>query len=515
MIEQMEKICPLTPAGVLVDFEKDAFALLDVEVELEAGAELFIAIGEVLKADGSLHDSPGGYRTYRTMTRSCPAGVSRFTFSITPHDSPCLAAVSAPRPAEAKSEVIPFRYVRIAGGNGRARLSRQAFFHDFDDNAAAFSCNDDRLNRLWKFCHYSIKATSALGLFIDGERERCPYEGDAYINQLGWFCCTTDPVIAKRTIDWFGALPTWPVEWRLMVPLIVRDYLLYTGDTSQLREWISWLPARLLPELEDLTHLLRHGNGTVRTIVDWPLCYRDDYVFGEFDFVPNAYFVRALEAMAELTGNVAYAAKARLVRKQMQLRFFRDSLPVDSSESIHTSLHTAVFSLWADIAPDPAPLRELIRSKGMACSVFAAQFLLDVCFEHGMADHAVQLMTADGKHSWFNMIRNGATISMEAWDDSEKPNQDWNHAWGAAPANAIPRRLCGIRPVTAGFRRFVVDPRPGTVTDFALRHPTPHGAVELVLEAGQHLKLVVPDGTEAVFRNRVLPAGTHQLTLEK
>lgn len=39
------------------------------------------------------------------------------------------------------------------------------------------------------------------------------------------------------------------------------------------------------------------------------------------------------------------------------------------------------------------------------------------------------------------MIDQGSTITMEAWSLKAKPNQDWNHAWGAAPANLLPRYL--------------------------------------------------------------------------
>ena len=510
MIHVTELARPLAPAGTLVDFGLDAYAALEVEIDLKREAELELAIGEVLNPDGTLNEAPGGWRIVRTMKRRAPAGPSRFAFELAPHRGPNENTFTVPVPPEAGGEVIPFRYVQIKGGEGTVKLRRRELFDDFDDAAAHFSCSDPRLNRVWEFCRYTMKATSALGVFVDGERERCPYEGDAYINQLGWFCCTPSAAIARRTIDWFEILPTWPVEWRLLTPLLVRDYLLYTGDEASVRNWLRWLPARLLPELEQPYGFLR-GNDRVREIVDWPEGFRDGYVFGPFNFVPNAYYVKALEAMAELTGNTAYAAKANSLRARLRARFFAEGLPADSTETRHTSLHSAVFALWAEIAEDPAPLCKLIRAKGMACSVFAAQFLLDVSFRYGMADHGAALMTGNDLHSWLHMLDCGATIAMEAWDDSLKPNQDWNHAWGAAPANIIPRRLCGVRPTAPGFRRFTVDPQPGPVTDFELRQPTPLGPVEVTLEGGRQLKIAVPEGAEALYRGRVLAAGRHTL----
>lgn len=109
------------------------------------------------------------------------------------------------------------------------------------------------------------------------------------------------------------------------------------------------------------------------------------------------------------------------------------------------------------------------------------------------------------------MLDKGATIAMEAWDDSFKPNQDWNHPWGAAPGNIIVRYLCGVRPLEPGFRKFTVDPQPAGLNHFELRTPTPNGPVLLRMESPERYVLTVPDGTAALFRGKSLPPGTHEL----
>ena len=96
------------------------------------------------------------------------------------------------------------------------------------------------------------------------------------------------------------------------------------------------------------------------------------------------------------------------------------------------------------------------------------------------------------------MLNAGSTIAMEAWDDTVKPNQDWNHAWGAAPANLIPRRVCGIRPVSAGFRRFIVDPRPAGVEKLYLEQPTPCGKIIMNYCRGK-VDVEFPQGLTAEF----------------
>lgn len=67
---------------------------------------------------------------------------------------------------------------------------------------------------------------------------------------------------------------------------------------------------------------------------------------------------------------------------------------------------------------------------------------------------------------------------MEAWDMKYKPNSDWNHAWGAAPANIIPRWLWGIRPVRPGFSHAVIKPQPGSLKYCKIKVPTIRGFIE-------------------------------------
>ena len=75
----------------------------------------------------------------------------------------------------------------------------------------------------------------------------------------------------------------------------------------------------------------------------------------------------------------------------------------------------------------------------MVCSPYFAQYYLEALCKYGRKDVAKRLMTSRGERSWLGMIDQGATMTMEAWSLKAKPNQDWNHAWGAAPLNIIAR----------------------------------------------------------------------------
>lgn len=114
----------------------------------------------------------------------------------------------------------------------------------------------------------------------------------------------------------------------------------------------------------------------------------------------------------------------------------------------------------------------------MACSVYGSQYLMDGLYNAGAADYALDLLTDTSDRSWYNMIRIGSTITLEAWDLKYKNNLDWNHAWGAVPANAIPRGLWGIQPKTPGFGIATIKPQLGDLKNSTIEVPTIKGTIK-------------------------------------
>lgn len=487
------------------DFGKAAFGRIVLEFDLPSPATVNVAAGECLK-DGNIDPAPGGYRKYFSGTIHLPAGKGKTDFPFPAHIAPNPKVKKCLSPA-GDAEVMPFRYVEISVVDGFVTPIRLAYFGGFNDHASEFVSSSDALNELWEFCKYSIKATNAFECYIDGERERLPYEGDAYINQLGHFCCDAAYHKAKNTIIRLLGTPTWPIEWRLLMPVLVRDYVLYSGDTAGCRAWQEALenaifldkinPDGLLPA--DFQQIC---NGEqVRTIIDWPPAERDNCEFGDVMSVPNSYLYAALWSMEELYGDEKYRLMAEKLKKSLHEQLKKSGIFVDCIGSCHSSIHALAFPIaWgvADTADYPALARQL-AGRELACSVYGAQYVLDACFICGLESHAIKLLTRRGERSWLGMIDQGSSISMEAWNNKIKPNQDWNHAWGAAPANIIPRRLCGIRPVKPGFAAFTVEPKPGDLEFFRYRQPTPHGAITVEFRRGTGTTVTLPDNRSETF----------------
>ena len=498
-------IISVAPETLLLDFGRTAFARLELKLNGKAGQNIEIALGEVL-TDGRLNRNPGGYRCIKIIPLTLQEGWHRYQVEIPLHKAPNPALPKLYPPAEAGGEIAPFRYVEISGYAGKFEARQLAVFAPFNDEAAYFNSSDQTLNQIWELCKYSIKATTSFGMYIDGERERLPYEGDTYINQLGHFCCDADYRMARQTIDYLFEHPTWPTEWSLIMIMVACDYCLYSGDEESYKRWKAPLKDKLLLNRVGVDSLLI---GSDKDITDWPESERDEYEFGPVNLVPNCYFHHALK----LSGELELAAK---VKTSIRASMFKNGLFVDNPNSKHNSLHGNMFALrynLAEVAEYPKILA-FIQSRGMACSVYGAQFLLEACYQGKLADYALDLMTSNGLRSWQNMIKCGSTITMEAWDNSLKPNQDWNHAWGAAPANIIPRELVGIKPLKPNFARFSLEPQIASLEYVELRHPTGHGPIKVLIQ-DKEMVFTVPDGTAAVYDGVEYSFGEHRLALNR
>jgi alpha-L-rhamnosidase len=228
--------------------------------------------------------------------------------------------------------------------------------------------------------------------------------------------------------------------------------------------------------------------------------------------VVNAFHGRALVLMSRIAqvlgradDHARFAKQADLVKATInRLLYDRErGVYVDGEGSDHASLHSNMFMLAFDLVPEDRrqSVVSFLKSRGMACSVYGAQFLLEALYHSGEGQYALELLTAQHDRSWWNMIQVGSTITLEAWDHKYKNNLDWNHAWGAAPADIIPRHLLGIRPLAPGFGKVLIQPQPGSLEHASGTMPTIRGPIRVSLENhdGQpfELRIDIPDNVTA------------------
>lgn len=519
-----------------VAFEKHAFGTIELEITSPRNARVVeVHFAEKLSGKNTIDRKPPGTIRYRKAEVKLKKGTHTYRIQVPP-DARNTKPVAIAMPPHI-GEVIPFRYCEIIECPSPVTADgiRQVAAHTpFDEDASSFISSDETLNQIWDLCKYSIKATSFCGVYVDGDRERIPYEADAYLNQLCHYCVDDEYGMARVTQKHFIEHPTWPTEWLLHSPLMAWAEYMYTGDLAFSREYYEDLKVRVLVDLAREDGLISTATGLAskellaalnlekppRDLVDWPPASftrgqkygeRDKYEMVAVNTVVNAFHYRALVVIAEIADLLDKDQDARMFSDRAKKvyasfnRVFWDSkkgVYVDGEGSKHAALHANMFPLALGLVPEQrkASVVKHIESRGMACSVYGAQYLLEGLYEAGQDQYALALMTAKHDRSWWNMIEVGSTVTLEAWDWKYKNNLDWNHAWGAVPANIIPRYLMGVRPLTPGFGKVLINPQPGDLKKASVTVPTPRGAVHVAFENTKDkpfkLTVMVPQGME-------------------
>ena len=520
---RIERIAPVNmfkaaDGSYFVDFGKDAFGTLELRYKASKNETLAISLGEKL-LNGKIDTNPGGTIRFAEVKLPVSPGQINYTIQLTiDKRNTGEAAIHLP---DSLGVVMPFRYAEIRNASQpiiATEVRQKALFHYFDLQQSDFSSSDTVLNQVWNLCKYSIKATSFTGMYIDGDRERIAYEADAYINQLGHYAVDREYYMARATIEHFMTHPTWPTEWQLHVALMAYQDYYYSGDTELLKKYYNQLKYKSLTDLSREDGLISTTTGRVtgelmkslgfkdskerlRDIVDWPPGQkdtnwklvnsngeRDGHELLPINTVVNCFFFENMVVMAEIAGvlnkpfdKARFEVMAEKVKIAINQKLFDPAKGyyIDGEGASHSSLHSNMVALAFGLVPDAyvKSVTDFVKSRGMACSVYGSQFLLEGLYKYNQGQYALDLLRSTGDRSWWNMIRSGSTISLEAWDMKYKPNSDWNHAWGAAPANIIPRCLWGIRPKVPGYSKATIHPQMGDLKYCSIKVPTLLGPI--------------------------------------
>jgi alpha-L-rhamnosidase len=527
-----------------IDFGKDAFGTLVINLNTSVTDTLVIHLGEKILNNFNIDRNPGGTIRYQKVKLAVSPLYHSYTIKL-PADKRNTNPPAVALP-DSFGVITPFRYCEIENLKvpvNNVAIRQMVYNYSFNESSSSFICSDTILNKIWNLCKYSMKATSFCGVYIDGDRERIPYEADAYINQLSHYSVDNEYSIARRTNKYFISNPTWPTEWILTTVLLFYNDFMYTGDIAPLMENYKALKAKTLIGLEREDGLIssksdnltdefmsklgfRDNKQRIRDIVDWPPAQkdtgwklftpegeRDGYELVPVNTVVNSYHYINLKLMSEIAGwlnkkddSIYFLRRSQLVRQSVNNNLFdrKNGRYVDGENSNHSSLHANMFPLAFGLVPEEyvKQVVSFIKTKGMACSVYGAQFLLESLYRVNEADYALDLMTSTSGRSWWNMIRSGSTITMEAWDMKYKPNSDLNHAWGAAPANIISREMWGIKPGKPGYSEVIIKPQMSRLSSGKIIVPTRMGQINAEYkEEGNKFSyiIVLPPGMKGEF----------------
>jgi alpha-L-rhamnosidase len=173
-------------------------------------------------------------------------------------------------------------------------------------------------------------------------------------------------------------------------------------------------------------------------------------------FVNTYYLIKSLMYMKEIACIINekfdYESKLSDFKKALVRKYFDN----DTHTFFKSVQGADAFALDIDLGDEETEkklLKKYSAADGFDTGIFGTYVLINVLFERGYADEAVRLLTSEGKNSFGNMMKAGATTLWERWDSL------WshNHPMFGAVVEHIFSYLIGIR--FENFKKIIIEPQ--------------------------------------------------------
>jgi len=391
---------------------------------------------------------------------------------------------------------------------------------------APFRCNDEFLNELWMRSARTLYITMRDNYMDCPDRERAQWWGDA-VNELGEAFYALTPSSHQLALKGIYELMNWqradgvifsPVpagNWHKELPLQMLASVgwygfyiqyFYSADSS----FIPVIYDRLRRYLHEVWQVDETGFAIERA-GDWS--WGDWGQNVDMGVLTNCWYYLALKAEREFALMLNKTKDAEDIRLMMECiekafdgKFWTGTAyrsPGYRGETDDRAQAMAVVSGLASKSKYPALAKVL--KKEYHASPYMEKYVLEALCQMGEVAFAIERM----KQRYEKMLNyKEYTTLFEGWGIGSEGfgGGTINHAWSGGPLTILSQKICGIEPVSPGFRTFRVAPQLGTLTEASATIASVNGEIKVdVLKKGKKLtiKVLVPDGTtcELVFPN--------------
>ncbi len=422
-------------------------------------------------------------------------------------------------------------YVVPAGVQVLELKYRETGYHS--EFAGRFTSSDPFLNRLWQKAQRTLYLTMRDNYMDCPDRERAQWTGDAVLESEESFYAldTQSHALARK---WLRELVAWqrpdhslysPVpagNWDQELPDQILatvgyyglwTYYLHTGDRQTV--------ADLYPHVQRYLALWEKRPDGLMAI------RKGGWLWGDWgdnrDMLPlfNAWYYLALKGnylLAKELGLTADAARHAQAMRALARAFnqtfwngqsYRDPAYAGLTDDRVQAL--AVDAGLAEAAKYPALLQVLQQERH--ASPYMEKYVYEALYRMNYPRQA----NARLEQRFAEMVNNAYfTTLFEGWGIGKNGfgGGTVNHAWSGGGLTILSSRLCGVRPLTPGYGRFLVAPQPGSVaaaaatlacvkgkivTDF--RNETRRFVLRVTVPAGATARVQLPGRYRAVQLN--------------
>ncbi|TJY67952.1 alpha-rhamnosidase [Sphingobacterium alkalisoli] len=415
-----------------------------------------------------------------------------------------------------------FRYVYIEkqGDVSFDQVSMQYEYLPVEDRGA-FKSSDEELNNIWEVAKYTMELTSR-EFYIDGiKRDRWIWSGDAYQSYAMNYYLGFDSETVKRTILALrGKEPTMShintiMDYTFYWFLSIYDYYQYTGD----KEFIEAVYPRM-QSLMEFCLARRNKDGLMEGLSgDWVFIDWADGLSkkGEVSF-EQLLLCRSLETMAlcanllqQQDDQVFYDKEAKLLKTKLfdyywnptKQAFVHSRINGKQTENVtrYTNMFAVFFDYLSNEQQQAVKTNVLLNDRVQKIMTpYMRYYELESLCAMGEKDYVMQEM----KSYWGGMLKLGATTFWEEFNPAKSGAEHYTmygrefgkslcHSWGASPIYLLGKYYLGVKPTSAGYQTYEIDPYLASLQWMEGKVPTPAGEIDLYVSE-KKIKVKSPIG---------------------
>lgn len=470
------------PGVFIFDMGQNFAGWIQLRVKGEAGREVHLRYGELLRPDGTLNvmtsvagqvKAPGvggpgapdlAYQadTYILNGRGLECYKPRFTFH-------------------------GFRYVEVTGYPGRPDLDSIVGYqlHTDVDEAGSFQCSNKLFNRIQEMTRWTLLSNMFSVQSDCPHRERFGYGGDMIADsEMAIFNFDMAAFYAKTVVDHADAVRpnggitetapfvgidafqdglgggVGPIGWGTVHPVLLMHMYRYYGDRRLMEEqfpislrWMEFLNEQAKDGIID------RGLGDHETLAPKvvPLTSTAFYFY-------NADLISRIARLLGRNQDANKLADRAAVIKATFNEHFLDKATGRYAEATQACQAFALYmGLVPQIAYEPA-LKTLLKDVAdhkdhLTTGIFGTKFMLSALSNSGHPDVAYRIVNQRDFPGWGHMLENGATTLWEHWEFSDN-TYSHNHPMFGSVSEWFYTVLAGIRPASdaVGFDKIIIKP---------------------------------------------------------
>jgi alpha-L-rhamnosidase len=404
----------------------------------------------------------------------------------------------------------------------------------------SFSSSDAELNKIYEVAKYTFQLNTR-EFFIDGiKRDRWVWSGDAYQSYLMNYYSFFDSPTVKRTLlaqrgkDPVTAHINTIMDYSFYWFLGIYDYYKFTGDQKFVQE--------VYPRMKTLMNYIdnrRNKNGLLEWMPgDWIFIDWADKLSkeGEVSFEQLLY-CRSLETMAlcatlanHQSDALIYDKQAKALKKKIFDLYWNPSKQalvhsrINGKQTDNVTRYANMFGIFFDYFTPEQKLsvkkNVLLNDKiNKITTPYMRFYELEALCAMGEQNYVLKEM----KSYWGGMLKLGATSFWEEYDPTKKDTEHLAmygrpfgkslcHAWGASPIYLLGKYYLGVKPLTAGYKTYSIEPNLGGLEWMEGTVPTPEGDIQ-VRCAKNEIKIKSNVGTGKLrFKSSNKPSGNGTIT---